>query len=180
MLPPSVFSRGEPEDFSHERWVHFRAVEETFLFHSEETLVRLALFWSISRNRNSYLSLAHTRTHTHTRCYKFPHTKAVVHPSTRSTAGMFHRSPDSELCSRSPSPHSSLSAGHGHTKGRRQWSALINNTSTELKIMNKSWTERTQSSGHTHTHTQTHTHQSDLLLRPGRMNRQKKRTKQGL
>jgi len=51
-------------------------------------------------------------------------------------------------------------------------SALINNTATAFTRMNKSWAEITQ------TYTHTHTEQSDLLLRPEEMNRQKKRTKQ--
>lgn len=40
--------RGEPEVFSDEQWVHFRATEETLVSHREEAPVRLALFSSVS------------------------------------------------------------------------------------------------------------------------------------
>lgn len=40
-------SHREPEIFSHEGWVHFRAIEETFVSLREEALVRLALFSSV-------------------------------------------------------------------------------------------------------------------------------------
>lgn len=45
----------------------------------KETLVRLALFESISAIENSYLSLCLTHTHTHTQWPKFPHTQASIH-----------------------------------------------------------------------------------------------------
>lgn len=42
------FLQEEPEVFCHEWWVSFRAVGDTFVLLTEETLVRLAPFYSIS------------------------------------------------------------------------------------------------------------------------------------
>lgn len=165
------FPHREPEVFSHERWVHFRAIGETFSVSlREETLVRLAL--SVPSKTLISLSPPPPLPDTHTHTVSQISTHQGIHPSPQETQ-LLCFCPDSELCSRPPSPQLALV--------RRPWPHQWEETvigldqlyidcikAYKLVMDGKNPVVRT------------HTLKSDLLLRPGKMNRQKKRTKRGL
>ena len=137
LLSSLGFPRWEPEVFLHERWVHSGAIRETsYSFTQKEDISKIS-FVLVYQCHRKLLSLSLTLKHTH----NGPNFHTPRHPSITpgATAGMYHCwSPDAEPCSRPFWLLQPLSAGRGHKKGRRQWSVLINNTSTALTLMNKS------------------------------------------